>query len=76
MTHAHHHAPHDHQRCRREPILLSAEKRSNHNVASGLELSVSLDDNTIAKAIEQQGLLRFRQAQLPGCARVLERCQR
>ena len=76
MTHAHHHAPHDHQRCRREPVLLSSQKRSDHNVASGFELSVSLDDNTIAKAVEQQGLLRFRQTQLPGRTRVLERCQR
>src|SRR6266516_4837204 len=63
---------HDERRGR-EPEFVGAEDRADHHVAAGLDLSVHLDRDPAAQAIEHQRLLRLRQAQLPGRARVLDR---
>jgi hypothetical protein len=70
---AHHDAAaHDERRCR-EPEFVGAEDRPDHHVAAGLDLSVHLYRDPAAQAIEHQRLLRFREAQLPGRARMLDR---
>ncbi|GAA3068195.1 hypothetical protein GCM10020000_60710 [Streptomyces olivoverticillatus] len=76
MADAHHDAAGDDERCGGEAELLGAEEGGDHDVAAGLELAVGLHDDAVAQAVEQQGLLGFGQAQLPGAARVLEGGQR
>ncbi len=76
MAHAHHDAARHHQRRGREAELLGAEQRGDHDVAAGLELAVDLNDDPIAKTVEQQRLLRLGQAELPRRARMLLRRQR
>lgn len=73
---AHHDAAGDHERRGRETELLGAEQRGDDDVTAGLELTVGLDDDPVAQAVEQQGLLRLGETELPGTARVLERGER
>ena len=68
--------PRDHQRRGGEAVLLRTEQRGDHDVATGLELTVGLHDDPVAQPVEQQGLLGLGQAELPGSARVLERGER
>src|SRR5882762_5367425 len=70
---SHHDATAHDERRGREPEFVGAEDRPDHHVAAGLDLSVNLDRDPAAQAIEHHRLLRFRQAQLPGRARVLDR---
>ena len=67
----HHDAARHHQRRGREAELLGAEQRGDHDVAAGLELTVDLHDDAIAKTVEQQRLLGLGQPELPRRARVL-----
>src|SRR5215213_3011260 len=76
MTDPHHDAAADDERGRREPELLAAEQRRNHDVATGLQLAVDLDDDPVTQPVEEQRLLRLGQAELPGRARVLQAGQR
>ena len=69
---AHHDAAHHDQRRRGEAVLLGAEQRADHHVAPGLHLAVHLHDDAVAQLVEHEHLLRFRQAQLPRQARVLQ----
>ena len=73
---AHHHAARHHERRRGEAELLRTEQGGDHDVAAGLELTVRLDDDAVAEAVEDQRLLRLGEAELPRTARVLERRQR
>ena len=73
---AHHDAARHDERRGGKAELLGAEERRNHDVAAGLQLPVDLDDDPVAKAVEEEDLLRFREAQLPGDASVLDRRQR
>ena len=73
---AHHHAARHDERRGGEAELLGAEQRGDHHVAAGLELAVALHDDAVAQAVEQQRLLRLGEAELPRCARVLERRER
>ena len=73
---AHHDAARDDERRGREAELLGAEERGDHHVAAGLELPVHLHDDAVAEAVEEQDLLRFGEAELPGDAGVLDRGQR
>src|SRR5207302_9241889 len=57
----------------REPEFVGAQDRPDHHIAAGFDLSVNLDRDPAAQAVENQRLLRFRQAQLPGRARVPDR---
>ena len=47
---AHHHAARHDERRRGEPELLGAEQRRDHDVATGLELTVGLHDDPVAQA--------------------------
>ena len=76
MADPHHDAARHDQRRRREAELLGAEQRGDDDVAPGLQLAVGLHDDAIAQAVEQQRLLRLRQAELPWRARVLQRRER
>ncbi len=73
---AHHDAARHHQRSGGETELLGAEQSGDHDVAARLELSVHLHHDAIPKTVEQQGLLRLGQTELPRCASVLHRRQR
>ena len=70
---AHHDAAEHNQGGGCEPELLGAEQRRDDHVAPGLELTVGLQPDAAAKAVQHQGLLGLRQPQLPGHARVADR---
>ena len=76
MADAHHDATGDDERRRREAELLGSEQCTDHHVAAGLELTVDLDRDPIAKSVEQQGLLRLGETDLPGGTGMLQRRQR
>ena len=59
-----------------KPNSSRAQQGSDDDIASGLQLTVDLHADSIAKTVEDQGLLSLREAELPGCACVLERIQR
>lgn len=73
---AHHDAAGDDEGRGREAVFLGAQEGGDDDVASGLHLAVGLDDDAVAQAVEQQGLLGLGQADLPGGAGVLEGGQR
>src|SRR5450759_5118265 len=75
MTHAHHDAAADHQRSGGEAELLGSEQRRDHNVPSGLELSVDLNHDPLTQTVEHQSLLGLGKSELPWGARVLERSE-
>src|SRR3546814_3501405 len=61
----HHDAARHDQRGGGEAELLGSEQRRDDDVTAGLHLSVGLDDDAVAQAVEQQRLLRLGQAELP-----------
>ena len=69
---AHHDAAQADQHRGGEAELLRPQQRGDHHVASGLELAVDLQAHTAAQTVEQQGLLRLGESQLPGRARVAD----
>ena len=69
MADAHHHAARHDERRGGEAELLRAEQRRDHDVATGLQLTVDLHDDAIAQAVHEQRLLRLREAELPRRAR-------
>ena len=73
MTDAHHDAAGDDEWRGGEAELLSAQQRGDDDVATGLELTVGLHDDPIAKTVEEQGLLGLGEAELPRSPGVLER---
>ena len=73
---AHHDAARHDERRGGEAELLGAEQRGDHDVAAGLQLPVDLHDDAVAQTVEQQRLLRLREAELPRRARVLDRRER
>ena len=73
MTFAHHDAALGHQRSRREPELVGAEQGADRDIASGLHLAIDLNRDAATKPIQHQGLLRFREAELPRRSRMLDR---
>ncbi len=76
MAGAHHDAAEDHQGGRGESEFLGAEKGGENDVAPGLELAVRLHRDAVAQAVEEQGLVRFGQPQLPGESRMMNAGQR
>ena len=62
----HHDAPQSHQRSGGKAELLGAQQSGNSNITAGLQLAVGFDDDTAAQVVEQQCLVGFRQAKLPG----------
>ena len=73
MTFAHHDAALGHQRSRREPELVGAEQGADRDIASGLHLAIDLNRDAATEPIQHQGLLRFREAELPRRSRMLDR---
>ena len=76
MADAHHHATGDDQRRGGEAVLLGAQQRSDDDVPAGLHRTVDLDGDPVAQSVQQQGLLRLGQPELPRQPGVLERGQR
>ncbi len=72
----HHDAPADHQRGRREAVLLGTEQRGDDHVPSGLELAVGLHDDPVAQPVEQQRLLGLGEPELPRRTGMLEAGER
>ncbi len=73
---AHHDAAHRDQRRGGEAELLRAQQRGDHDVAPGLQLAVGLHFDAAAQIVQQQHLLRLRQAKLPRQAGVLDGAER
>ena len=73
---AHHDAAHGDERRGGKAELFSAQQRGDDDVAAGLQLAVGLHLDAAAQIVEQQNLLRFREAELPGQAGVLDGAER
>ena len=72
VAHAHQDAAGHHERRCGEAVLLGPQERGDHDISSGLHLTVDLDDDPIPEPVEHQRLLGLGQAELPGCASMLE----
>ena len=59
-----------------KPNCSAPSSAGDHHVASGLQLAVGLHPDAAAQIVQQQHLLRLRQAQLPRQPRVLDRTLR
>ena len=59
VTHPHHHASTHHKRCCCKPKLFRAKQRSNNHVTSSFHLAISLHNDAVSQAVEQQCLLRL-----------------
>ena len=70
MALAHHDAPERNEWSGRQGVLLRTERRRDADVSRGFELTVRLESNSISQIIKYKGLLRFRDAELPGQART------
>ena len=68
-------APERHHRRGAEPEALRPDDRRLHHVESGLEPAVGLQSHAVAQVVAAQRLVRLRQPELPGRARVLDRGQ-
>ena len=62
---AHHDAAGDDQRRRGEAEFFRTEQRTDDDVASGLQLAVDLNDDTVPHAVQHERLLGLGQAELP-----------
>ncbi len=71
----HQQATQRHQCRSAEAETFGPQQGADHHVATGLHLTVHLDDDPITQAVEHEGLLRFRQSELPGRAGVLDGAQ-
>src|SRR5450631_100466 len=60
MALAHHDTAHRNQRRSGETEFFGAEQRGYHDIASGLELAVSLHADSTAQVVQQKHLLRLR----------------
>jgi hypothetical protein len=76
VTLAHHDATHGNEGRCREAELFRPEQCSDHNVAARLQLSICLHLNARAQIVEQQNLLRLREAKLPGKPCMLDGAER
>jgi hypothetical protein len=69
---AHHGASESDQRSSGETPLLSTEQTGNSDIATGTDLTISLDNDTSTKVVEDQGLVGLSKSQLPGETGVLD----
>ena len=76
MADAHHDAARRDERAGGKAKLLGAEQRGDGDVPAGLQLSVGLHRDAVAKIVEHEGLVGFGDAELPREAGVLDRSQR
>ena len=65
MANAHHDATQRHQRRGGKTKFFRAEQRGDNNVAASLQLAVGFHHDAAAQIVQQQGLVRFGQAQVP-----------
>ncbi len=72
MADAHHDAAQRDQSSGGKTKLFRAEQRRDHHVAAGFQLAVGLHRDAAAQIIENQSLMRFRQAQFPRQAGVFD----
>src|SRR5690606_10848267 len=76
MTLAHHDTASRNQRSGREAELVGAKKRTDDDIASGLEATIDLKGDAAAQAIQHQRLMRFGKTHFPRAARMLQRGER
>ena len=76
MAFAHHDATFHHQRRCGKAEFVGAQQGGNGDIAPGFHLSVGLNSNAAAQVVQNEGLLRFRQAKFPGRAGMLDRRDR
>ena len=70
-AHAHHHAAHADKRCRRKAEFLRSKEGSDCDIPAAHKLAVRLNANAVAKTILQEGLMCFRNAELPRKAGIV-----
>ena len=73
---AHHDAPLCDEGCGGHAPFFSAEQRGDGQVAPRADHAVCLDQNAVAQAAANEGLVRFGDAQFPGHAGVLDGAER
>ena len=73
---AHHDAAHGDEGHCGEAEFFRAEQGGDDDIAAGLQLAVGLHADAAAQIVEQQDLLRFREAEFPGQAGVLDGAER
>ena len=66
---AHHDAAHGDERRGGKAEFFRAKQRGDHDVAAGLQLAVGLHADAAAQIVQQQHLLGFSEAKLPGQGR-------
>mmetsp|Transcript_63498 Transcript_63498/g.168243 ORF Transcript_63498/g.168243 Transcript_63498/m.168243 type:complete len:352 (+) Transcript_63498:1029-2084(+) len=72
MALAHHDATHSDEWRSRKAKALGAQQRSNHDVTTSAQLTVGLECNTSAQAVQHKSLVCLGQTNLPRCSRVLD----
>ena len=65
-----------HERRRPEPELLGAEERRDQQVPTGPQPAIGPQDDPVAEAVPEQGLVDLGKTELPGRADVLDRAER
>ena len=66
MALSHHDAAQRDKWCGRETDLLCPEQSRDHDVSAGFDTAIGLQNNPAAQIIHHQGLVSFRDTQLPG----------
>jgi len=70
MAFSHHNTTQRHDRRRSETKFLRAKHRPDHNITTGLKLSIDLDTDPVTKFVHDKHLLGLRQTDLPGGSRI------
>jgi hypothetical protein len=68
----HHDAAHGYQGCGGEAVLFGPQQGGDHHVPSGFHLAVGFHHHPAAQVVHHQGLVGFRQSQLPGQTGVFD----
>ena len=72
VANTHHYAPGHDQRSCCESKLFGAEERGDNDVATRFELPIDLHNDSVAKIIQQQGLLGFCESEFPRSASMFQ----
>ena len=72
VAHTHHHAAHAHQRRRGKAEFLCTQHTGNGHIPAAHQLAVHFQCNPGAEAVQGQGLMGFRNAQLPGQTGIMD----
>ena len=76
LAHAHHPAAHGYQRCCGKAELFRAQQQRDHNVVPGHQFAVCFQRHRLTQPVTAEHLVRFRQADFPGQARVMHAAHR